>query len=468
MKMSQARKIFSSDRAGTCGAHRSRRALVILLCLSVGWMPLISHASDPFLRRTATVRAVEQVGPSVVSIATEHLVESPNPFGGLSGGPRFREYFSDLFENQKPRTTQDLGSGVIISEKGYVLTNEHLITQSSRISISLADGRTFAAEVIGADATNDIAVLKALTDEPLPWTEPGTSSDIMVGEPVIAIGNPFGLSNSVTTGVISAVDRSIRASQNTFHGFLQTDASINPGNSGGPLLNAEGSLIGINTAIYNGAEGIGFAIPIDIARRVVAELIEHGEVLPVTLGIDFQDLDPALREVMALDPTVRGALINRVKPGEPADTAGIRRGDIVTELDGHSIRSAREFFELLEKTTPNQKLHLRFWRDGQYSEVEVEAIEIPENMAEQLTSRLLGLTLEWQRRNFFAVSRVRSNSPAARIGLQPGDILLAISGVLLDDPSALRPAILSLRGRNRALVVVQRGNGRYHLTIPLR
>jgi serine protease Do len=321
---------------------------------------------------------------------------------------------------------------------------------------------------VGADPSNDLAVLQVKTDSPLPWIAPGTSADVMVGEPVIAIGNPFGLSNTVTTGVISATDRSIRANDHTFHGFLQTDASINPGNSGGPLLNAEGSLIGINSAIFNGAEGIGFAIPIDVATRVVAELIEHGEVLPVTLGIDFQDLAPALREVMELPEEIRGALINRVQPGGPAERAGIRRGDVVARLDGRRISSARQLFEMLESVTPDQALELELWRDSRTITANVAAERIPDNIAEQLTSRLMGLSLKIQPGAGFVVTDVRRGSAGEQLGLRPNDLVLAINGMALHNEEALRRAMLNLRGRERALIVVQRGPGRYHLTIPLR
>jgi len=437
---------------------------VLLLVLAAN----AAVAGDPFLRRTPTVRAVEKVGPAVVSITTEHLEEVQNPFSRLSPNPNPERFFSNLFDERAPSSTHDLGSGVIISAQGHILTNEHVIHRARRVSITLADGRSFAARVIGADPTNDIAVLEVETDEKLPWAEPGSSADIMVGEPVIAIGNPFGFSNTVTTGVISATNRSIRAGQLTFHGFLQTDASINPGNSGGPLLNAEGSLIGINTAIYQGGEGIGFAIPIDVARRVVTELIEHGEVHPVTLGIDFQDLDPALREVMGLPSTMNGSLINRVRPGGPADEAGIRRGDILTRIDGQNIQSARQLYEVLETTTPAQKLQIEFLRDGTSMDATLVAREIPENVAAELASRLMGLGLTWHSQAGFEISAVRPQSPAAAIGLLPGDFLLAVNGLILNGDDALRRAILGLRGRERALVVVQRGRGRYHLMIPLK
>ena len=460
------RSCRAAGRPPNLRIRRLLGALALGLCLVIAAGN--AQAGDPFLRRTATVRAVEKVGPSVVSITTEQLEEGQNPFSRLLPGPGSEGYFSDLFEKRAQRSSHDLGSGVIISPNGHVLTNEHVIRRARRVSITLADGRTLGARIVGADPTNDIAVLEVQTEEDLPWIEPGTSSDIMVGEPVIAIGNPFGFSNTVTTGVISATNRSIRTGQLTFHGFLQTDASINPGNSGGPLVNAEGSLIGINTAIYQGAEGIGFAIPIDVARRVVTELIEHGEVHPVTLGIDFQDLDPALREVMELPNSMTGSLINRVRPGGPADEAGIRRGDILTELDGRDIRSARQIFEMLETTTPQQKLKVQFWRDGKRETATLVAKEIPENVAAEMTSRLIGLSLEWLDGVGFAISNVRQQSPAAVVGLQSGDLLLAVNGLVLNSDEALRRAILGLRGRERALVVVQRGRGRYHLMIPLK
>ena len=456
--------------AGTGERRRRRRLAGIVLALTAwgGAVAATAQAEDPFLRRTATVRAVESAGPAVVNVTTEQIARAQSPFGPSVQNPYFERYFSELFEPRSPRTLQNLGSGVIISGEGHVLTNEHVVARATHISVTLADGRGFDARIVGADPTNDLAVLQIETDEALPWILPGSSADVMVGEPVIAIGNPFGLSNTVTTGVVSATNRSIHAHGHTFHGFLQTDASINPGNSGGPLLNAEGTLIGVNTAIYNGAEGIGFAIPIDVATRVVAELIEHGELLPVTLGLEFQDLDPALREVMELPRQVRGALINRVQPGGPAARAGLLRGDIVSRIDNHDLHSARQLFEILETVTADQPLELEVWRDGVARSMPVVARKIPDDVHDELASRLLGLELGWQQVGAYAVTGVRRGSPGERIGLQPGDYVLAVNGLRLDGEAALTRAMLDLRGRERALVVVQRGPGRYHLTIPLR
>ena len=427
-----------------------------------------AQASDPFLRRTTTVQVVESAGPAVVSVATEHLVQQRNPFRSFGGDPFFERFFRDFFEPRRQRTSQNLGSGVIIDREGHVLTNEHVVSRASRILVSLSDGREFEARVIGADPNHDIAVLALETDEELPWLVPGSSEDLMVGEPVIAIGNPFGLSHTVTTGVISALHRSIRTENRVYHGFLQTDASINPGNSGGPLINAAGELVAINTAVYDRAQGIGFAIPIDVAKRVVSELLEHGEVSPVWLGLEFQDLDDALREAMDLSEKLRGALVNRIRSNSPASRAGLGRGDVITRLEGQPIDSAQSFFERLGTATDGQTLALMVHRDGALREFHVRAEEVPERLIDELVEELTGLQLEEHKGGGYLVQGVRDGSGAARIGMQEGDLLLGINGKPLQDAQALRRQVLALRGQSRALIVVQRGDGRYHVAIPLR
>jgi serine protease Do len=429
-----------------------------------------ARAADPFLRRTPAVRAVEKVGPSVVSITTEELASSRSPFGSFFGNdPTFERFFRDFFEPHAPqqRRRANLGSGVLIDERGHVLTNAHVVARASRVQVVLADGRELDASIVGADPNNDVAVLHVESEERLPWTPPGDSDDVLVGEPVIAIGNPFGLSNTVTTGVISAVDRSVRTGNRVYHGFLQTDASINPGNSGGPLLNAEGQLIGVNTAIYQGAEGIGFAIPIAVAHRVVQELIEHGEVMPVWLGLQFQDLDERLRRAMGLPPRTRGALVTQVRDGGPAARGGVERGDVITHVDGHGVESARAFYERLALTTQGQALSLGLLRDAEPRSARVVAEEIPDSLVDELASQLLGVELKPLPRGGFSVSRVRPGSGSEQIGLRAGDVILRINGLPLVDRDALERSVLDLRGRERAILVVGRGRGRYHVTIPL-
>jgi len=426
-----------------------------------------ASAHDPFLRRTTAVEVVERVGPAVVNITTERILKGRNAFGNRSGNPFFDRFFEDFFEPRLPQTSNSLGSGVVIDDQGHILTNQHVIAKADRIRFSLGDGREFDAELIGADPNNDLAVLQAKGAGDLPWVPLSISSDLMVGEPVIAIGNPFGLSNTVTTGVISAIDRSVRTEHRVYHGFLQTDASINPGNSGGPLLNAEGKLVGINTAVYSGGEGIGFAIPVDVARRVVLELIQHGEVTPVWLGLDFQDLNPGLHEALGLPEELTGALVNRVRKGSPAARAKLRRGDVVTHADGHRVNSAQDFFEILVTVTPRQVVKMSYWRGGKTGTVGVTAEKVPAELVEQLTDDLLGIELTARDEVGFVVTRVRAGSGAARIGLEIGDVVLAINGRSLVHEESVRRAILELRGHSRALVMVQRGPGRYNVTIPL-
>ncbi len=440
----------------------------LLAVLALGLAALPAYSNDPFLRHNTTVRAVEKVGPSVVNITTERVVAGGgNPFARHGANPFFDSFFRDFFEPRLPETVQSLGSGVLIDAEGHILTNEHVVQRASRIRISLADGAEFDATLIGADPNHDIAVLKAETNERLPWLAPGRSDDLMVGEPVIAIGNPFGLSNTVTTGVISALNRSIRAQHRVYHGFLQTDASINPGNSGGPLVNAEGKLIAINTAVYNGGQGIGFAIPIDIAKRVVDELITHGEITPVWLGLDFQDLDPDLNKLMDLPSGVGGALVNRVRKDSPADHSDLRRGDVVTRVDGRPVDSARSFFEMLQTGLAGQDLRIELWRAGSSQTVTVSLEELPSQQVGRFLRELLGVELEPNQAGGYLVQSVREGSGAARIGIQRGDLVLGINGRTLADDDSLRRSVLELRGRSHALVVVQRGAGRYHVTIPL-
>jgi S1-C subfamily serine protease len=392
--------------------------------LLVGLTPVVASAEDPFLRRSATVRVVEDVGPAVVNITTRIQVRR-RPFQPFAGDPFFDRFFQDLFEPRLPRTAQSLGSGVVIDAQGHVLTNEHVVARADTILATLADGREFEATLVGADPNNDLAVLQLSGATDVPWVPPGSSDDLMVGEPVIAIGNPFGLSSSVTTGVLSAVNRSLRTNDRVFHGFLQTDASINPGNSGGPLLNANGELVGINTAIYQGAQGIGFAIPIDVATRVVHEL------------------------------------------NSPGARGGVRRGDVITRCDESRIQAARDFYDLLERSTSGQELTLRVWREGREQQLRAEVHEIADSEIAGLAEQMLGMVLEAHPQGGFQVASVRAASGAARTGIEPGDLILGINGSALDGTEAFQRAVLGLRGRDRALVVVGRGRGRYHVTVPL-
>jgi Do/DeqQ family serine protease len=447
-----------------------RPALVALALIA--FFASEAAAEDPFLRHTATVKVAKEVGPAVVSI-TSPRTEERNPFG--RHGQQGRRFFKDVFDPRRGRSgteTKDLelGSGVIIDPKGHVLTNEHVISSASRIIVKLADGRSFNASVVGADPNNDLAVLQIETEENLPFVQPGRSDDLLVGEPVIAIGNPFGLSNTVTTGVISAIDRSFTTPDRSysFHGFIQTDASINPGNSGGPLLNAEGRLIAINSALYNGANGIGFAIPIDVAKRVVSELIEHGEVTPIWLGAEFQDLDNGLYEVLEVPSGSRGVLITGVSSDSPAARAGLERGDVMLSIDGREISGAPDALDQLKTVLVDQDLQIDVWRRPKRVGLTLRTEEIPTTRVRELARDLLGLALEEQAGGTgFGITGVRRGTKAEAMGLRPGDRLLRVNGRRLRNNDDLRRAIVDLRGMRQTSVVVQRGTGRYLAILPL-
>src|SRR3954469_25702308 len=267
-------------------------------------------------RRTPLVSVVEKISPAVVNISAQSTVREADPFFGIFGLGTERQ-------------AQSLGSGLIIDRNGIVVTNAHVIEGASRITVTLLDGRELEADLLGSDRDADIAVLKVKASG-LPALPLGRSSDLMIGESVIAIGNPFGLSNTVTTGVLSAVGRTVPSErgERMFTDFLQTDASINPGNSGGPLVNILGDVIGINTAIVSGANGIGFAIPADRARRVVTDLLRFGELHPLWTGLRLVSIDPELARRNDLG-VVRGAYVFKVYPGSPAAQAGLAEGDVI-------------------------------------------------------------------------------------------------------------------------------------------
>jgi serine protease Do len=239
-----------------------------------------------------------------------------------------------------------------------VLTNSHVVEKATTINVALNDKREFEATIVGMDPDSDLAVLKIKSDQTLPAMQMGNSEDIMVGESVIAIGNPFGFSHTVTTGVVSAVNRSIKTDERVFHEFIQTDASINPGNSGGPLLNINGELIGINTAIYAQAQGIGFAIPINRAKRIISDLINYGEVVQTWIGMTVQPLDSDLVAYLNIKDKA-GVLVTTVEPQSPAAAAGLNGGDVILSIDGHRITTTSEYHFKIKEFSPDQNIPVK-------------------------------------------------------------------------------------------------------------
>ncbi len=307
--------------------------------------------------------AARKATPSVVNIFTSKEVRSRHP-SIFPDNPELRRFFED---NLPPETQQQLslGSGVIVLSDGYILTNDHVIDGAQEIQVALSDGRTVKAELVGADPETDIAVLK-VNLKGLPAITFGTSEQVRVGDIALAIGNPFGVGETVTMGIISALGRS-RLGINTFENFIQTDAAINPGNSGGALVDASGNLIGINSAIYSktgGSQGIGFSIPVSIAKSVMEEIIKTGGVTRGWIGVEVQDITPELAESFRLDKPL-GALISAVMKSGPAEKAGIKPGDVLVEVNGSSIRDSQEMLNQVASLKPEQSARFKIIRNHQ-------------------------------------------------------------------------------------------------------
>jgi serine protease Do len=417
--------------------------------------------ADKARRRDAIVEVVQKASPAVVYIGTEQEVESR-----FRGGQR--SVLEDFFSGREERRRiQGLGTGVIVDAAGIIITNEHVIRGASAIHVVLEDGRTLDAEVLGSDAGNDLAVLKVTAREPLPTAKLGTSSDLMIGETVVAIGSPFGLSKTVTAGVVSATGRTFRAEDGrVYNDFVQTDAAINPGNSGGPLLNVDAEIIGINTAIFASAQGIGFAIPADKVRRIVEELTRFGKVRPAWVGIEAVNLPPQLAAQLGWDRTY-GALVAAVEPGSPAEQAGVKRGDVVAEMGGSRIADAEDFDTRVRGYPARSSFGLTLFRERGTRTVQVTPVEFPSRLVESLAWERLGLRMK-ETRGVLSIAALRPGSTAQEIGLEPGDVILRVNNQPVVSLDAFREALLSARRGRSVLLLVRRGRYGYHVTLPFQ
>jgi serine protease Do len=431
-----------------------------------------NHAAGA-LRRSPVVIAVEKVRPSVVNISTT-VKERINPFFSHPGNEFFKDFFPDLFSREYQRTS--LGSGVIIDgEKGYIVTNHHVIVSAMEIKVITSDQKEYQARILGSDNRSDLTLLQVETRERLPEVKMGNSDDLMIGETVIAIGNPFGLSHTVTTGVVSALNRSVRSGEHIFRNFIQTDASINPGNSGGPLLNIDGELIGINTAIYQKAQGIGFSIPINKTKRIVRELIQTGEVRFPWLGLEIQEMTDDLKRYFGLSAEKTGILVNDVIQGGPAALAGIGRGDILFSIEGINIASPSDYRETLGEFTASDQIDLKIFRKGQEKTFKVKLGVFPLEQALSLVESRLGIRVaepekmgsrRYGVQGGVTITNVRQDSEAGRIGLRSGDLLLKIEDIPINNLEEFKKAISRYHYRSSLNLIVQRGANGYSLTLP--
>lgn len=306
--------------------------------------------------------AAKKAMPSVVNIFTSSKVSTPSPNEQYKDDPLFRHFFGDQLDNEEDQPENSLGSGVIVSEQGLILTNDHVVASADEIEVALADGRKLPAKVVGTDPDTDLAVLKVEADK-LPAITFAASEKLNVGDVVLAIGNPFGVGQTVTQGIVSALGRN-HLGINTYENFIQTDASINPGNSGGALIDAEGNLVGVNSAIYSrsgGSMGIGFAIPASIAKQVMEQIAVSGSVTRGWIGIEAQDITPELAESFKLTQA-RGSLIAGVLRGSPADLAGLKAGDVLLAINDKEVSDSSSMLNLIAVLKPNEKAVLKIAR----------------------------------------------------------------------------------------------------------
>ncbi len=449
---------------------------------------------------TAFEHVAEVIRPSVVSVTSLQKIETPqtrmppplfdSPFRDFFGDEFLRRFFGDIPRaprggGRRELFRRGLGTGVIVSDDGYILTNNHVVRDADKVTVQLSDRRTFTAKVVGTDPKTDIAVLKIEADGLHP-AKLGDSDKVRVGQWVVAAGNPFGLTATITAGIISAKGRSNVAAAE-YEDFIQTDAAINPGNSGGPLVNLRGEVIGINTAIVTrsgGYMGIGFAIPINMARAVMEDIIEQGRVVRGYLGVVIQDLTPDLAKSFGFDGT-EGALVSQVMKDTPADEAGLKPGDIITRFGEKRIHNMQELRIAVSTTNPGTKVKVEFYRDGKKHTTTVEVGELNEetvaaagapgkHVAGKLGLTVQRLTPELARRlnieraEGVAVTDVEPGSPAESAGLQPGDVIISVQGREIRSLRDFREAMRQADLRQGVRMIVESGGMRRFVFIRVR
>jgi len=433
---------------------------------------------------------VKLLKPSVVNISTTNVIKSgsspfgspfESPFGGGEQDP-FEDFFKRFFGDlpQQEFRLKGLGSGFIISEDGYIVTNNHVIEKAADIEVILESGDKYKAEIVGKDSKTDIALLKIKVDKDLPAIEFGRSDVLEIGDWVVAIGSPFGLGHTVTAGIVSAKGRSLGLG--SYDDFIQTDAAINPGNSGGPLFNLKGEVVGVNTAIIAGGHGIGFAIPTSMAVPIIDQLRKSGKVVRGWLGVLVQRITPEIAESMELEDKT-GALVADISANGPAEKAGIRRGDVILEFDGEKINEMSELPKKVAMTPPGTKSELVLIRDGKQKRVKVELGELPEKIAKnsKINSKKdiennLGLVVQeitpqiqnrlgLQDPEGVIITNVLRGSPSWNAGLRKGDIILELNRKEIKDLKDYKKIINKVRKKQTILFLVRRKNSTIYVAL---
>jgi len=424
--------------------------------------PLRPGAPGKEGRRTPIVAAIEKALPAVVSVNVQldtgrNTQYRRDPFHDEF----FDRFFGDRWPQRRSRPSVSFGSGVIIDGgKNLVVTNEHVVRGAESITVSLTDGRELPADIVGADARFDLAVLSVKSSKPLPGLKLGNSDELMIGETVIAIGNPFRLSHTATTGIVSATGRTIQGAANSeaLHDLIQTDASINPGNSGGPLINIDGEIVGINYAIRAGAEGLGFAIPSDKVKRIYARLARgEAEAQALDLGLELAEAGRPQRGET-------GLLVLQAKPGGPADRGGVKKDDMLMTLDGSPTSTMNDYEVVISSLASGQTVEAEVVRGDRTVTLNLTPKAISEAEALDLAWRLYGLK-GYESKGTLILERPADNSPAAFLGLREGDLLLRIGSRTITGKADLAKAMLENRFNTSIALAVQRGRMIYQATL---
>ncbi|MBN2282975.1 MAG: DegQ family serine endoprotease [Deltaproteobacteria bacterium] len=445
-----------------------------------------AQAAVPFLSNTPSSFAdlVEQLKPAVVNIRTTKTVVTGgiSPFGSPFQSPFDRYFGDDFFERffrnmpQRQFKQKSLGSGFIISEDGYLFTNYHVVEQADEILVKLSDGAEYKAEVKGRDKNTDLALLKIEPKNGLPVAKLGSSADLRVGDWVVAIGNPFGLSQTVTAGIVSAKGRVIGAGP--YDDFIQTDASINPGNSGGPLFNLAGEVVGINTAIVAQGQGIGFAIPVDMARAILPQLKDKGKVVRGWLGVSVQEITDDIAESMNLE-SKDGALVSDVFTGDPADKAGIKTGDIIVGIDGRKVTDTHDLLMIVAGIPVGKEVGVTVLRNGKKKTLNVVVSERSEGdiiAGTDMGEQYLGMTVQEITPDIaehlgipvtegIIVTAVEEGGPAGNAGIQERDIILQVNRVRVTTLDSYRTVMARAIKKNSVLLLIQREESKFFVVI---
>jgi serine protease Do len=481
--ISYKKRIIRQAVKKTCLVAGTIFLLGISICsYSYADTPKISEGSVDFLTRIglATAEVVDAVRPTVVNISTTRTIKVQGGGNPFFDDPVFRRFFGEQFRVPKERKSSSLGSGVIVDPDGYILTANHVIQGADEIKVTLADKREFQGKIIGADSMTDIGVIK-IDAKDLPAIQLGDSGKMRVGETVLAIGSPYGLSQTVTMGIVSAVGRA-NVGIADYEDFIQTDAAINPGNSGGAMVNVRGELVGINTAIFStsgGYQGIGFAVPTSMAKTVMESLIKSGKVIRGWLGVSIQNLTPELAKQFQLK-NENGVLVGDVVEGSPAEKAGLQRGDVIVEFDGKKIGDPNQIRNMVANIEPGREVEVMIIRNNQEMKKKVAISDLPSDMqkpsAGAYENLLKGISVQDLTPEIYekfsipkkvtgvVVTDIPEDSPAAGALVQ-GDIIQEINRKKISNIRDYEKVVSKIESGTDILLFMYRGRTSIYVTL---